>query len=84
MLWDIVVSNIQVAGLVLLRRGDSLTPASSPVPIELALAEAIAVLSATITMTPGTVSADLSSDGSKLLVHCLKADDPDEVVAEIK
>jgi multicomponent K+:H+ antiporter subunit E len=83
-LWDIVMSNIQVAGLVLLRRGDSLTSRFVTVPIELRTAEAIAVLSATITMTPGTVSADLSSDGSKLLVHCLQADDPDEVVAEIK
>ena len=54
------------------------------VPLDLTSAEAIAVLSGTITMTPGTVSADLSSDGTKLLVHCLEADDPDAVVAEIK
>jgi multicomponent K+:H+ antiporter subunit E len=37
-----------------------------------------------VNRTPGTVSADLSSDGTKLLVHCLDADDPDAVVAEIK
>jgi multicomponent K+:H+ antiporter subunit E len=35
-------------------------------------------------MTPGTVSADLSADGTKLLVHCLETDDPDATVAGIK
>jgi multicomponent K+:H+ antiporter subunit E len=83
-LWDIVVSNIEVAMLVLFRRGDSLTSRFITVPLDLRSAEAIAILSATITMTPGTLSADLSSDGSKLLVHCLNAEDPDAVVAQIK
>jgi multicomponent K+:H+ antiporter subunit E len=83
-LWDIVVSNIEVAGLVLFRRADTLQSRFVTVPLDLRSAEAIAILSATITMTPGTVSADLSSDGSKLLVHCLNADDPDAVVAQIK
>jgi multicomponent K+:H+ antiporter subunit E len=83
-LWDIVVSNITVARLILFRRADSLRSRFVTVPLDLTSAEAIAVLSGTITMTPGTVSADLSSDGTKLLVHCLNADDPDAVVAEIK
>ncbi len=83
-LWDIVVSNITVARLILFRRGDGLRSRFVTVPLELTSAEAIAVLAGTITMTPGTVSADLSSDGTKLLVHCLEADDPEAVVAEIK
>ena len=44
--------------------------------------EAIAVLAGTITMTPGTVSADLSADGRALLVHCLDTGDPAATVAE--
>ena len=83
-LWDVVLSNFHVARLVLFRRGESLKSRFVTVPIELQSAEAIAILSATITMTPGTVTADLSSDGSKLLVHCLDAEDPDAVVAGIK
>ena len=44
----------------------------------------IAVLAGTITLTPGTVSADLCADGGALLVHCLETDDPEGTVARIK
>ena len=81
---DIVVSNVQVAYLVLFRRGDSLRSRFVAVPLDLRSAEAITVLAGTITLTPGTVSADLSADGRALLVHCLEVDDEAEVVAAIK
>lgn len=83
-LWDIVVSNIQVARLILFRAGDSLQSRYVTVPLALATPEAITVLAGTITMTPGTVTADVSADGRALLVHCIEADDPDAVVAQIK
>ncbi len=83
-LWDIVVSNVIVAYLVLFRRSDSLRSRFVTVPLDLRTPEAISLLAGTITMTPGTVSADLSADGRSLLVHCLETDAPDEVVAGIK
>ncbi|MGP9822127.1 Na+/H+ antiporter subunit E [Salinarimonas sp. NSM] len=83
-LWDIVVSNVQVAYLVLFRRGESLRSRFVTVPLELETPEAISVLAGTITMTPGTVSADLSACGRSLLVHCLETDDPEGTVAQIK
>ncbi|MDO8878071.1 MAG: Na+/H+ antiporter subunit E [Pseudolabrys sp.] len=83
-LWDIVVSNVQVAYLILFRRGDSLKSTFITVPLELTSPEAIATLAGTITMTPGTVSADLSADGRSLLVHCLDTNDPDATVSAIK
>jgi multicomponent K+:H+ antiporter subunit E len=54
------------------------------VPLDVRLPEAITVLAGTITMTPGTVSADLSADHRSLLVHCLEADTPEETIATIK
>ena len=42
------------------------------------------VLAGTITMTPGTVSCDLSADGRSLLVHCLDAPDAEEAVRQMK
>jgi len=45
--------------------------------------EAITVLAGTITLTPGTVSADLSDEGHSLLVHVLHTDDPDAVRDDI-
>ncbi len=83
-LWDIVVSNVIVAYLVLFRRGESLRSRFITIPLDLQSPEAISLLAGTITMTPGTVSADLSADGRSLLVHCLETDDPDGTVAGIK
>ncbi|MGR7996811.1 Na+/H+ antiporter subunit E [Xanthobacter sp. ZOL 2024] len=83
-LWDIVVSNIEVAKLILFRRGESLRTRYLSVPLDLKTPEAIAMLAGTITMTPGTVSADLSADGKALLVHCLDTGDPEATVAAIK
>lgn len=83
-LWDIIVSNIQVAWLILFRRGDSLRSQFIRVPLDLTNAEAITILAGTITMTPGTVSADLSADGTAILVHCLETDDPEATISAIK
>jgi multicomponent K+:H+ antiporter subunit E len=83
-LWDIVVSNIQVAYLVLFRRGNSLRSRFITIPLDIASPEGIAVLAGTITMTPGTLSADVSADQRALLVHCLDTADPDETITTIK
>ena len=83
-LWDIIVANVQVAWLILFQRGDRLWSRFVTVPLDARTPEAIAVLAGTITMTPGTVSADLSADGRALLVHCLETDDPEGTVAAIK
>ncbi|MFN3891905.1 MAG: Na+/H+ antiporter subunit E [Beijerinckiaceae bacterium] len=81
---DIVISNIEVARLVLFRRGSDLKSHFITIPLDLRTPEAIAALAGTITLTPGTVSADVSADGRALLVHCLNVDDPEAAVAEIK
>lgn len=83
-LWDILVSNVLVAYLILFRRSRDLRARFITIPLELRAPEAIAVLAGTITMTPGTVSADVSADGKALLVHCLDTGDPEGVVATIK
>lgn len=82
-MWDILVANIQVAWIVLTVPNAKLKPAWIVVPLELREPEAITVLAGTITLTPGTVSADLSDQGHSLLVHVLHTDDPDAVRDEI-
>lgn len=83
-LWDICVANVQVAKIILFKPNSKLQSKWITVPLDLRTPEAITVLAGTITMTPGTVSSDLSEDGHSLLVHCLDAPDPKAVVAEIK
>jgi multicomponent K+:H+ antiporter subunit E len=83
-IWDIIVANLQVAWIVLSVPNARLKPAWIVVPLELKQPEAITVLAGTITLTPGTVSADLSNEGHSLLVHVLHTDDPDAVRDDIK
>jgi multicomponent K+:H+ antiporter subunit E len=81
---DIVVANLDVAYLILFRRNADLKSRFFTVPLDLRTPEAVAILAGTITMTPGTVSCDLSSDGGSLLVHGLNVTDPDAAAADIK
>lgn len=83
-IFDIVVANIQVALIVLFKPRAKLQPAWVSVPLEIRTPEAITMLAGTITLTPGTVSCDLTEDGRAILVHCLHAPDPAGVSAEIK
>ena len=69
---------------MLTRPNSKLRPAWVVVPLELRQPEAITILAGTITLTPGTVSADLSDAGHSLLVHALDTEDPDAVRDEIK
>ncbi|QFT57621.1 Na(+)/H(+) antiporter subunit E1 [Sulfitobacter sp. THAF37] len=83
-MWDIIVANIEVAWIVLTKSNASMRPAWVVIPLDLRQPEAITVLAGTITLTPGTVSADLSDEGHSLLVHALDVPDPDAVRDEIK
>jgi multicomponent K+:H+ antiporter subunit E len=81
---DIVVANVQVAYWIIFWRNDRLQPRFFTVPLEIRNPEAIATLAGTITMTPGTVSSDLSADGRALLVHGLHVPDEAEIIRTIK
>lgn len=83
-LWDIVVANIVVARTILFTRNEDMRSTWITVPLDLKTPEAITVLAGTITMTPGTVSSDISADGRSLLIHCLDAPHPDTVRDTIK
>lgn len=83
-LWDICVANVQVAYLILFRKPADLHSRFVVVPLDTRVPEAIVTLAGTITMTPGTVSCDVSADGRALLVHALDAPDPEALVATIK
>lgn len=83
LLWDILVANLVVARCILVapRR---LRPAFVTVPLELRDDFAIVLLACSVSLTPGTVSADISEDRRTLLVHALDVDDPQALVALIR
>lgn len=82
-LGDIVIANLQMAKLIL---GPSakLRPAFVEIPVLLEDELALTILASVISLTPGTVSADLSDDRRTLLVHSLDVADEAALVQEIK
>ena len=83
-LWDIVVANFHVAAIILLKPNRNLKPAWLTIPLDLTSPEAITVFAGTISLTPGTVSSDISACGQYLLVHALHAPDPAGEVTKVK
>lgn len=82
-LGDIVVANLQVAKLIL-GPSSRLRPAFVEIPLLLEDELALTMLASVISLTPGTVSADLSDDRKTLLVHSLDVADEAALVHEIK
>lgn len=83
LLVDIVVSNVQVARRIL-GPESAIRPKFVWVPLELRSPHAIAALAMMVTMTPGTLSADVSADKAWLLVHAFDVDDEAGLIAQIK
>lgn len=83
-LWDVIVANFQVASIILFMPRAKIRSAWVTVPLDLTSPEAISLLAGTITMTPGTLTADFSADGRSLLIHALHAPDPNALSQEIK
>jgi len=82
-LWDIVVSNITVARLVL-GSMDKPTPLWIPVPLATRHARVNALFASIITTTPGTVSCVVDEERLVIWVHALNGDDPQAMAAEMK
>lgn len=81
--FDIVASAWTVAKQIL-GPEDRIRPGFVWVPLTIRDPYGKASLASIITMTPGTLSVDLSPDHRHLLVHALHIDDPAGLIAEIK
>jgi multicomponent K+:H+ antiporter subunit E len=82
-LWDIVVSNLTVARLVLDPRARP-RPAWVKVPLDTQHPLAITLLATIITTTPGTVSCVVDEAGGFILVHALDCDDAAAAASAMK
>jgi multicomponent K+:H+ antiporter subunit E len=83
LMWDIVVSSIDVAKLVLGPEEDW-HPSFIELPLDIKDDLAISILSNMISLTPGTVSVEVSEDRSVLRVHGICIPDPEDTIHTIK
>lgn len=82
-LYELVVSSIQVVW-------DVMTPAQTAkpgiisIPLDIEGEMGILLVTNLISLTPGTLSLDLTEDCKTLYIHAMFADDPDAIRAQIK
>lgn len=82
-LWDLLASCVQVAGAVLFQhhRGRN---RFVRLPLTVQSDTGIMLLANLISLTPGTLTVDVSPDRSSLLIHAMFADDPQALIDSIK
>lgn len=80
---ELVLSTLRVAWEVV-TPDRKRRPGIVAVPLDARTDTEIAVLANLVTLTPGTLSMDVSSDRRELYVHAMFVEDPDEVRRDIK
>jgi multicomponent K+:H+ antiporter subunit E len=83
LLRDIVLANLQVARRIL-GPESAIRPSFIWLPLDITHPHGIVALAAMITMTPGTLSADVSADQRWLLLHAFDVADEAAVIEDIK
>lgn len=74
---DLVRANLRMAGIILSPQM-KLRPAVVAVPLILKSEAAIILLANLMTLTPGTLSLDISTDRRMLFIHTVYLEDPDQ------
>lgn len=82
-LWELLVANARMARDVVLPRS-RLKPGIIGVPLEARSDTEITCLANLITLTPGTLSLDVSTNRKTLFIHAMNARDPQAVRDDIK
>lgn len=80
---ELTLSSIQVF-LIVIRPNMNLQPAIFELDTELKSDWEVSLLSALITLTPGTLVIKISDDQKKLYIHALDFDNIDDAVSSIK
>ncbi len=83
-LWSLIVSNLLLAYSVLAPHLNLMRPRIVAVPLDVKGDVPITVLANLISLTPGSLSLDISSDHRVLYVHVIYAEDEKATVRNIK
>ena len=82
-LWELLLSSVKVAWDVI-RPVPQNNPALIEIPLTVKSDFEILVLTNLISLTPGTLSVDVTEDRETLIVHAMFADDAEELTRDIK
>jgi multicomponent Na+:H+ antiporter subunit E len=82
-LMELLLSSLRVAAAALFPRRFT-RPGIVAIPLDAKTDIEIVLLASVVTLTPGTLSLEVSGDRSTLFVHCMFLEDPDRIRREIK
>lgn len=82
-IYELVMSSLRVAWDVM-TPGDSSTPAILEMPLDVSSDIEILLVTNLISLTPGTLSLDVSDDRKTLTFHAMYADDPQAVIDDLR
>jgi len=81
--YELIKSSVNVA-VIVLSPSRNLQPAIIAYPLDVTSDPEITLLANMITLTPGTLSVDVSDDRKTLYVHAIDAPDIDAIIADTK
>ena len=81
--WELIKATLRVSYDVL-TPGYRMRPGVVAIPLDVQNDAEITILANLITLTPGTLSLDVSTDRRVLYVHAMYIDDPEQVRRQIK
>jgi multicomponent Na+:H+ antiporter subunit E len=82
-LWELVISSFRVAWEVI-TPGDTSRAQIVEMPLDVKSDIEILLVTNLISLTPGTLSLDVTEDRETLFIHAMFVDDPDELVRSLK
>jgi len=82
-LYELVVSSLQVVREVLTPQHKA-RPGVIAMPLDVNREMEVLLVTNLITLTPGTLSLDVTEDCNTLFIHAMFADDPDEIRRQLK
>lgn len=82
-MWEILLASLAVTRVVLAPK-PRLNPGIVAIPLDITSDEGITTLATLLTLTPGTVTLDVSSDRRTLYIHALSVDDPEALRRDTK
>ena len=80
---DIVVANFKIAGMII-GKPRSIKPALFVFPLDMKEKLPVTILASTITLTPGTVSCEITRGRKGILIHAFSEEAPEEVINTIR
>lgn len=80
---DIITANVEVA-LLIIGPTKKLKPGFVAIPLDVTTDLGITILASTVSLTPGTVSAEVSKDKAWLFVHALHLENEAELIESVK